>query len=251
MKQPIQNIQSTYEYSEYQRKPYINDYNKNKSSNSFSYEQFFNDNYQNSIRLSDMDAEMYKKQLKEENEKLLYQTQNLNQHINDLNGEINTLNQSLNQCKYSNDDLKDKLNILQNANRNMQDKIDMLQSANDDLKNKLDMLSHENEELNRIINEQKNDLNVNVDEKETYINEIKKLNELLEKYKSLNDDNIRDKEEANKQKDLYLLRYQQNERDKDNLMLKNNEMNDMLLKNQAMLDQLKGDNDKLKVVKLI
>ena len=245
MKQPIQNIQSTYEYSEYQRKPYINDYNKNKSSNSFSYEQFFNDNYQNSIRLSDMDAEMYKKQLKEENEKLLYQTQNLNQHINDLNGEINTLNQSLNQCKYSNDDLKDKLNILQNANRNMQDKIDMLQSANDDLKNKLDMLSHENEELNRIINEQKNDLNVNVDEKETYINEIKKLNELLEKYKSLNDDNIRDKEEANKQKDLYLLRYQQNERDKDNLMLKNNEMNDMLLKNQAMLDQLKGDNDNL------
>jgi chromosome segregation ATPase len=192
-----------------------------------------------------MDAEMYKKQLKEENEKLLYQTQNLNQHINDLNGEINTLNQSLNQCKYSNDDLKDKLNILQNANRNMQDKIDMLQSANDDLKNKLDMLSHENEELNRIINEQKNDLNVNDDEKKTYINEIKKLNELLEKYKSLNDDNIRDKEEANKQKDLYLLRYQQNERDKDNLLLKNNEMNDMLLKNQAMLDQLKGDNDNL------
>ena len=57
--------------------------------------------------------------------------------------------------------------------------------------------------------------------------------------------NIRDKEEANKQKDLYLLRYQQNERDKDNLLLKNNEMNDMLLKNQAMLDQLKGDNDNL------
>ena len=245
MKQPIQSIQSTYEYSEYQRKHYINDYNKNKSLNSLSYEQFFNDNYQNSIRLSDIDAQMYKDQLKEENQNLLYQTQNLNQHINDLNNEINTLNQSLNQAKYSNNDLKDKLNALQNANRNMQDKLDMLQSSNDDLKNKLAMLSQQNEELNHIIDEQKNNLTLKVDEKDTYANEIKKLNELLEKYKSLNDNNIRDKEEANKQKDLYLLKYQQNERDKDDLVLKNNEMSDMLLKNQAMLDQLKGDNDNL------
>ena len=61
MKQPIQ---STYEYSEYQRKPYINDYNHNISQKSLSYEQFFNDNYQNSIRLSDIDEQMYKNQLK-------------------------------------------------------------------------------------------------------------------------------------------------------------------------------------------
>ena len=245
MKQPIQKIQNTYEFSEYKRKPYINDCNKNIYQKSFSYEQFFNDNYQNSIRLSDYDAQMYKDQLKEENQKLLCENQTLNQHINDLNNEINTLNQSLSQMKYENDDLKDKLNELQNVNRNLQDNIDMLQSSNNDLKNKLDMLEHENDQLNNIIEEQKNNLSVNVDEKGTYINEIKKLNELLEKYKSLNDNNIRDKEEANKEKDLYLLKYQQNERDKDNLLLKNKEMNDVLLKNQSLLDQLKGDNENL------
>ena len=245
MKQPLQCIKSTYEFSEYQRKPYINECNRIQPSNSLSYEQFFNDNYQNSIRLIDYDAQMRKDQLREENQGLRMQNENLNHHINDLNNEINNLNQSLNQMKYSNDDLQNKLNILQNANQNMQDKIDMLQSHNDDLKNKLDMLSRENEELNHIIEEQKNNLNVNVDEKGTYINEIKKLNELLEKYKSLNDNNIREKEEANKEKDLYLYKLQQNERDKDDLLLKNHEMNDMLIKNQSMLEQLRGDNESL------
>ena len=245
MKQPIQSIQSTYEYSEYKRKPYINDFNKSVCQKSLSYEQFFNDNYQNSIRLSDYDAQMLKEQLKEENQKLMSQNQALNQHINDLNNEINSLNQSLNQMKYTNEDLKDKLNILQNSNRNLQDNIDMLQSSNNDLKNKLDMLTHENEQLNNIIEEQKNNLSVNVDEKSTYVNEIRKLNELLEKYKSLNDNNLRDKEEANKEKDLYLLKYQENERDKDNLLMKNNEMNDVIIKSQAMIDQLKGDNENL------
>ena len=245
MKQPIQNIQSTYEYSEYQRKPYINNCNQNQNPNSLSYEQFFNDNYQNSIRLIDYDAKMRKDQLKDENKALMEENQNLNQHINDLNNEINNLNQSLNQMKYANDELKDKINILQNSNRNMQDKIDMLQSSNDDLKNKLEMLSRENDELNNIIEEQKNNLTVNDDEKNTYIKEIRKLNELLEKYKSLNDNNIRDKEEANKEKDLYMFKLQQNERDKDDLLLKNHEMNDMLLKNQSLLDQLKGDNESL------
>ena len=107
------------------------------------------------------------------------------------------------------------------------------------------MLSHENAELHHIIEEQKNNLSVIVDEKGTVINEIRKLNELLEKYKSLNDNNIRDKEEANKEKDLCMLKLQQNERDKDDLLLKNHEMSDMLLKNQSMLDQLKGDNESL------
>ena len=245
MKQPVQKIQNTYEYSEYKRKPYIKDFNKTVCQKSLSYEQFFNDNYQNSIRLSDYDAQMFKDQLREENQKLIAENQNLNQHINDLNNELNSLNQSLNQMKYTNEDLKEKINILQNSNRNLQDNIDILQSSNNDLKNKLDMLTHENEQLNSIIEEQKKNLSVNVDEKGTYINEIRKLNELLEKYKSLNDNNKRDKEEANKEKDFYLRKYQQNERDKDNLLLRNNEMNDMLIKNQAMLDQLKGDNDNL------
>ena len=181
MKQPIQSIQSTYEYSEYKRKPYINDYNNTMSPNSLSYEQFFNDNYQNSIKLIDYDAQMRKDQLKGENRNLMIENQNLNQHINDLNNDINALNQSLNQMKYANDDLKNKINMLQNSNRDMQDKIDMLQESNNDLKNKLDMLSHENAELHHIIEEQKNNLSVNVDEKGTYINEIRKLNELFKK----------------------------------------------------------------------
>ena len=245
MNQSSKNIQNTYEYSEYQRKPFINYYNNNTSPNSLSYEQFFNDNYQKSIRLSDYDAKMCQDQLREENQKLINENQNLNQHINDLNNEINNLNHSLNEMKYSNDELKEKLNMLQNSNQNLKDKVDILQSSNEDLKNKLDILTRENEELNNIIDEQRNNLSVKVDEKDTYIKEIKKLNELLEKYKSLNDNNIRDKEEANKEKDLYLNKYQQNERDKDNLILRNKEMNDMLLKNQAMIDQLKGDNTNL------
>ena len=245
MKQPVQSIKSTYEYSEYQRKPYINTFSQNISPNTLSYDQFFNDNYQNSIRLIDYDAQRCKDQLKEENKRLKADNQTLNKHINDLNNQINSLNQSLNDMKLSNDDLKEKLNFLQNSNRNMQEKIDILQSSNNDLKNKLNMLSQENEELNNIIEEQKKNLSVNIDEKGTYVNEIRKLNELLEKYKALNDNNIRDKEDANKEKNLYLMKLQQNERDKDDLLLKNHEMNDMLLKNQSMLDQLKGDNENL------
>ena len=245
MKQPIECINSTYEFSEYQRKPYTNDCNRNMSSNSLSYEQFFNDNYQKSIRLTDYDSQMCLNQLKQQNQCLINENQNLNQHINDLNNEINNLKQSLNQMKNLNDELKNELNMTQNSNRDCEDKFGMLQSDNDNLKNKIAMLSRENEELNNIIDELKNNLNVNDDEKGTYINEIKKLNELLEKFKSMNDNNIRDKEEANKEKDLYLKKYQQNERDKDDLLIRNNQMNDMLLKNQAMIDQLKGDNQDL------
>ena len=245
MKQPLQCIKSTYEFSEYQRKPYINECNRIQPSNSLSYEQFFNDNYQKSIRLSDYDFKICVDQLKQQNQCLINENQNLNRHIDDLNNEINNLNQSLNQMKSLNDQLKNQLNKIQNTNRNCEDKFNILKSENEDLKNKISMLSRENEELNNVIAELKNNLNVNVDEKGTYINEIKKLNELLEKYKSLNDNNIRDKEEANKEEDLYLKKFQQNERDKDDLLLKNNQMNDVLLKNQAMIDQLKGDNENL------
>ena len=242
MKQPIQ---STYEYSEYQRKPYINECNQNTSQKSFSYEQFFNDNYQNSIRLCDVDAQMYKDKLKEENKNLLSDLQKLKQHVNNLNNEVNNLNQSLNQLKYANNDLKDKLNLLQMNNNNLQDKINMLQSSNDDLKNKLAILEQQNEELNNVIEEQKNQLNSCLEERNTYINEIKKLNELLEKYKMLNDNNLKDKEDANNERNIYLNKLQQLERDKDDLLLKNNQLNDMLIKNQSMLDQLKGDYDNL------
>ena len=181
MKQPCQSIKSTYEYSEYQRKPYIESCCQNISPNTLSYDQFFNDNYQNSIRLMDYDAKRCKDQLKEENQRLKADNQKLNQHINDLNNQIKSLNQSLNEMKFSNNDLQQKLNFLQNSNRNMQDKIDELLSSNEDLKNKLNMLSQENDELNHIIEEQKKNLSVNVDEKGTYVKEIRKLNELLEK----------------------------------------------------------------------
>ena len=101
MKQPIR---STYEYSKYQKKPFkeCENYSPNISQKAFSYEEYFNDNYQNSIRLSDIDAQNYKSKLLQENQNLYSQTQNLNQHINDLNNEINTLNQSLHQAKFSN-----------------------------------------------------------------------------------------------------------------------------------------------------
>ena len=178
----------------------------------------------------------------EDNKKLLFQNQNLNQKIKRLNDEINNLNQLLNQTKCSNNDLQEKLNTLQNENRNIQNKIIILQSSNDDLQNKLNFLSIKNEELNNLIGHQGNHLNINIDEKNTYINEIKKLNELLEKYKSIIDNNLKDKEESNQLKNLYLSKYQENEREKDNLLLKNNYMNDILIKNQAMLDKLNGDN---------
>lgn len=46
-------------------------------------------------------------------------------------------------------------------------------------------------------------------------------------------------------KDLYLLKYEQNERDKDALLQNNNNMKDMLLRNKSEIDQLKLDNDNL------
>lgn len=181
----------------------------------------------------------------EDNKKLLFQNQNLNQKINGLNDEINNLNQLLNQTKCSNNDLQEKLNTFQNENRNFQNKIIILQSSNDDLQKQLNILSIKNEELNNLIEHQGNHLNINVNEKNTYINEIKKLNELLEKYKSIIDNNLKDKEESNQLKKLYLSKYQEKEREKDNLLLKNNYMNDMLIKSQAMLDRLNGDNQNL------
>ena len=178
----------------------------------------------------------------EDNKKLLFQNKNLNQKINGLNDEINNLNQLLSQTKCSNNDLQEKLNTLQNENRNIQNKMAILQSSNDDLQKQLNILSIKNEELNNLIEHQGNHLNINIDEKNTYINEIKKLNELLEKYKSIIDNNLKDKEESNQLKNLYLSKYQENEREKDNLLLKNNYMNDILIKNQAMLNKINGDN---------
>ena len=78
-----------------------------------------------------------------------------------------------------------------------------------------------------------------------YISEIKKLNELLEKYKEISDKYLSEKEEANKLKDLYILKYEQNEKDKDALMQRINELNNIILRNKSELDQLKLDNDNL------
>ena len=242
MKQPIS---STYEYSQYQKKLYSDKTSTNCSPKTFSYEEYFNDNYNNSIHLSDIDAQMFKNKLLQENQNLYSQTHDLNQHINDLNKEINTLNQSLHQAQYANNDLLSKLNMLQNENQNLQDSLANLQNENDDLKNKLDMLSHENDELNNYIGAKKNNFEGEFASDNIYIQEIKKLNELLEKYKDIIDKNIKEKEDANKEKNLYLLKYEQNEKDKDALIQKNNDMNDILLQKKSELDQLKLDNDNL------
>ena len=244
MKQPIR---STYEYSKYQKKPFkeCENYSPNISQKAFSYEEYFNDNYQNSIRLSDIDAQNYKSKLLQENQNLYSQTQNLNQHINDLNNEINTLNQSLHQAKFSNNELISKLNSLQKENADMQNTINSLQNANEDLKNQIQVLSQQNDELNKFICAKKNNFEGEYDTDNIYISEIKKLNELLEKYKEISDKNLHDKEEANKLKDLYLLKYEQNEKDKDALIQRNNELNNILLRTKSELDQFKLDNDNL------
>ena len=244
MKQPIQN---TYEYSQYHKKPYIEteNYSPNISQKALSYEEYFNDNYQNSIRLSDIDAQMYKSKLLQDNQNLYSQTQNLNQHINDLNNEINTLNQSLHQAKNSNEDLLSKLNLLQEDNQNLQNTINDLQNDNCDLNNKLQLLSQQNDELNNFIGAKNNNFEGEFASDNIYISEIKKLNELLEKYKDINDKNLQDKEEAIKQRDLYLLKYEESEKDKDSLIRKNNELNDILIRNKSEMDHLQLDNDNL------
>ena len=56
------------------------------------------------------------------------------------------------------------------------------------------------------------------------------------------DNHAKDKEEADHEKKIYMQKYKENERDKDNLLQKNSLINDLLLKNQAMINQLKGDN---------
>ena len=244
MKQPIQN---TYEYSQYHKKPYIEteNYSPNISQKALSYEEYFNDNYQNSIRLSDIDAQMYKSKLLQDNQNLYSQTQNLNQHINDLNNEINTLNQSLHQAKNSNEDLLSKLNLLQEDNQNLQNTINDLQNDNCDLNNKLQLLSQQNDELNNFIGAKNNNFEGEFASDNIYIAEIKKLNELLEKYKEISDKNLQEKEEAIKQRDLYLLKYEENEKDKDALIRKNNELNDILIRNKSEMDNLQLDNDNL------
>jgi len=253
MKQPIR---STYEYSQYSKKPYIENksenFSPNMSTKSLSYEEYFNDNYQNSIRLCDVDAEMYKSKLLQDNQNLtsqvqdLYsQTQNLNKHINDLNNEINTLNQSLHQSQFANKDLMSKLNSLENENQNLKNTINNLQSANDDLNNKLQLISQQNDELNNFIGAKNNNFEGEFASDNIYIAEIKKLNELLEKYKELSDKYLQEKEDANKQRDLYRLKFEQNEKDKDILNKKNNNLNDELLRNKAEIDQLQLENDNL------
>ena len=244
MKQPIQN---TYEYSQYHKKPYFEteNYSPNVSQKALSYEEYFNDNYQNSIRLSDIDAQMYKSKLLQDNQNLYSQTQNLNQHINDLNNEINTLNQSLHQAKNSNEDLLSKLNLLQEYNQNLQNTINDLQNDNCDLNNKLQLLSQQNDELNNFIGAKNNNFEGEFASDNIYISEIKKLNELLEKYKDISDKNLQDKEEAIKQRDLYLLKYEESEKDKDSLIRKNNELNDILIRNKSEMDHLQLDNDSL------
>ena len=244
MKQPIQN---TYEYSQYHKKPYFEteNYSPNVSQKALSYEEYFNDNYQNSIRLSDIDAQMYKSKLLQDNQNLYSQTQNLNQHINDLNNEINTLNQSLHQAKNSNEDLLSKLNLLQEDNQNLQNTINDLQNDNCDLNNKLQLLSQQNDELNNFIGAKNNNFEGEFASDNIYISEIKKLNELLEKYKDISDKNLQDKEEAIKQRDLYLLKYEESEKDKDSLIRKNNELNDILIRNKSEMDHLQLDNDNL------
>ena len=244
MKQPNKN---TYEYSQYQKKPYIDyeNYSPNVSQKALSYEEYFNDNYQNSIRLSDIDAQMYKSKLLKDNQNLISQTQNLNQHINDLNNEINTLNQSLHQAKNSNNDLLSKLNLLQADNQNLQNTINNLQNDNCDLNNKLQLLSQQNDELNNFIGAKNNNFEGEFASDNIYIAEIKKLNELLEKYKEISDKNLKEKEEAIKQRDLYLLKYEENEKDKDALIRKNNELNDILIRNKSEMDNLQLDNDNL------
>ena len=128
--------------------------------------------------------------------------------------------------------------MCQMTNRNLQDKINELQSSIDDLKNKINLFARQNDELKTITEEQKNQLKSSLDERDTYIKGVKKLNNLLEKYKSLNDNNIRDKEKAKKEKDLLLLKYQQNERDKDNILLKNNQLNKNANENKGLNNKL-------------
>ena len=246
MKQPIY---ATYEYSQYKRKPYINQNNPNCSPKTISYEQFFNTNYQNSIKLSDIDDQIYKQNLLKENKKLLNQTQDLNSHINNLNKEINTLNQALNQMKQDNSTLRDKINMLQNTNNDLQAKLQQLESDNEDLNNKLLMLSNQNNDYNQDIKEDDNNIqNVQyncIDNKEEYLAEIQKLNELLEKYKDINNNLSKAKEDAEMQKKMYRLKYEQSEQDKNELIAKNNELNDFLIKNEGDINQLKIDNEDL------
>ena len=85
-------VKNTYEFSEYQKKPYDKSRNfcsQSQNNDSISYAQFFNNNFQNSVRLSDFDDQMYKNKLKEENQNLQCQLKNLSNHINNLNNQNN------------------------------------------------------------------------------------------------------------------------------------------------------------------
>ena len=203
---------TTYEISQYQKKPrtLTNRTMALSQSNTYHYDQYFNQNFQNSIALTDYEEEEKQKRQQEAYNSLLQQNEKLSKEMSIL-----------------------------------KDQMEKLVDDNAFLENKVGKLSEQNEEMSRLINEQKNqlmlheqDANALMKHNEDIANELDRTKKSLRNSIIENDDlkgvNNALKNEANKLKS-----------DKDLLHQKCLMLNDQNRKNQELLNKIKDEHDNL------
>ena len=203
---------TTYEISQYQKKPrtMTNRTMASSQSNTYHYDQYFNQNFQNSIALTDYEEEEKQKRQQEAYNSLLLQNEKLSKEMSVL-----------------------------------KDQMEKLVDDNAFLENKVGKLSEQNEEMSRLINEQKNqlmlheqDANALMKQNEDIANELDRTKKSLRNSIIENDDlkgvNNALKNEANKLKS-----------DKDLLHQKCLMLNDQNRKNQELLNKIKDEHDNL------
>lgn len=205
------NFQTTYSISQYQKKPKSNTRTiATTSSNTYHYDTFFNQNFQNSIALTDYEEEEKQKRLEESYNSLIRQNEKLSKEL-----EL------------------------------MKEQIGKLVEDNAFLENKVGKLSEQNEEMSRLINEQKNQLMLNDEESNSLLKRNDELSKELDKTKNslrkslMENDDLRNennivKNEANKLKS-----------DKDLLAQKNMALADLNRKNQELLNKFQQEHEDL------
>ena len=207
----LTNFPTTYSISQYQKKPKNNTRTiATTSSNTYHYDTFFNQNFKNSIALTDYEEEEKQKRLEESYNSLIRQNEKLSKEL-----------------------------------EMMKDQMGKLVEDNAFLENKVGKLSEQNEEMSRFINEQKNQLMLNDEESNSLLKRNDELSKELDKTKNslrkslMENDDLRNensivKNEANKLKS-----------DKDLLNQKNMALADLNRKNQELLNKFQQEHEDL------
>ena len=233
---------STYVISQYEKKPlqYSNSAEAktlmHSQSQPYHYDKYFNENYQNSIALTDYEDEERQRRQEDAFKSLLSQNEQLRHEIS-----------------------------------SMKDQIEKMAEDNATLENKLGKLTEQNEEMSNLINEQKNQIMLHQNDnerlskrvndllsendsiKEEFRNCVKQNNDLKQENMYLNNDinNLQNERDVLHQKYLDLnakhsqMKDQFNQLQHEYEMLQNEAMSDHSNK-EAIIDDLKHEVDALK-----